>query len=222
VPAVRAEYGPTLPELVGPRVRALSPVGRIALIAAAAALAVAAAIVLRGRDGPPQTAVVVHRPVAFNLRFKSVPLRRTTPPAGGSLALRTVAGRAPERMVVRPLRLGPYRGDPTVAAMMLIPRMIDELRATLPRFAFRSEGRTRVNDAPGYQLQYQAQIGGRLVYGRRVLLLPQTEADPSPREGVQVDLRSARSASVFNIDMVGNNGPLKTPFRSLRFGTAAP
>ena len=222
MPAVRAEFGPTLPELVGPRLRALPRAARVALLAAAAVLVVGFLAALGARGRTPTTPVVVQEPVAFNLRYPEASLRQATPPRGTSLRLVTRPGRAQETMTVRPLALEPYRGDPTVALSLLIPRMMDRLRATLPEFSFRSEGRTRVNESPGYQLQYQARVDGRLVYGRRVLLVPQTDEDPSPRSGVQLDLLSQRSPAVANVDLVGNNGPLKTPFRSFRFGTERP
>jgi hypothetical protein len=37
-----------------------------------------------------------------------------------------------------------------------------------------------------------------------------------------IDLRAARSPAIPNVDAIGNNGVLKTPLRSFRFGTARP
>ena len=94
--------------------------------------------------------------------------------------------------------------------------------ATIPGFVWRGDGRTRVNDAAGYQILYQARIGGRTTYGRRVLVVPDVEDGPPPREGIDLDLRAARSVAVPNIDSVGRNGALKLPLTllPLRHGAA--
>ena len=221
VPAVRAEFGPTLPELLGPRVRALPRAAQVALAVVAGVLVVALATALLTR-GTPSTPIVVSSPVAFNLRYEQG-LRRLAPSRGESLHLASLPGRPTETFIARPLRLGAYRGDPTAALMILTPRLIDEMARTIPGFDYRGDGRARLNpDTQGYQIQYQAKIGGRTVYGRRVLLLPDDPNVPTPREGADLDLRSARSPAVPNVDAVGNNGPLQTPFRSFRFGSRLP
>jgi hypothetical protein len=92
----------------------------------------------------------------------------------------------------------------------------------VPGFVLRSEGRARINTSPGYQIVYQVQIGGHTGYGRRVLLVPDPGTEPHPRVAADLDLRSTRSPAIPNADAIGNNGVLKTPLRSFRFGTARP
>ena len=77
-----------------------------------------------------------------------------------------------------------------------------------------------VNRQPGYQIVYQARIGGETIYGKRVLLVP--GYDPPPRVGLDVTLQAERSGAVPSANAVGLNGPLKTSLRSLRFGTERP
>jgi hypothetical protein len=55
-----------------------------------------------------------------------------------------------------------------------------------------------------------------------VLVVPDVEDGPPPRAGVDLDLRTARSAVVPNVDSVGRNGALKLPLTSFRFGTERP
>ena len=53
-------------------------------------------------------------------------------------------------------------------------------------------------------------------------MLPDTEDGPQPREGLDLDLRAARSLAVPSVDAVGRNGALKLPLASFRFGTERP
>ena len=75
VSVVREEFGPTLPELLGSRLGV--PVRKVWLALAAIGI-VAAAIVLwlALRTPPGQNAVVVRRPVAFNLIYTDALERR--------------------------------------------------------------------------------------------------------------------------------------------------
>jgi hypothetical protein len=215
---VRPEFGPTLPELLGPRVRALPRplVWALAALAAAAVAALAWAVV---RPAPGRETLVVHRPVAFNI-LAPTGLRRVAPRAGEVLRLETPAGAAdPQTYAVRPLRLPAYRGDVSATLTLLSVALVDEMQRTIPGFVWRGDGKARINDSPGYQIVYQARDGARTFYGRRVLLMPGT---PAPREGVDLDLRSARSPAVPTVDAVGANGLLKLPLRSFRFGTERP
>jgi hypothetical protein len=67
VSVVRPEFGPTLPELLGPRLASLGRRGRFALGAAAALLVLAVVAALALRDGDGRTTVVIREPIAFNV-----------------------------------------------------------------------------------------------------------------------------------------------------------
>jgi hypothetical protein len=211
---VRPELGPTLPTLLGPRLRALPRAARL-LLAAALALVVVLVVwaaALRGGDGGKRT-VVVRAGVAFNFVYRA-PFARLTP-AGGDLA--HVGGQG-QSFVVRALHLPAYRGD----AAGFLPVYTSELARSLPRtypgFAVRGEGRANVNRTQGYELLYQFRRAGRLMYGLRIMLLPQSTA----RDGLELVLESPRTTSVSRFDAVGRNGPLKTSLRSFRLGTERP
>ena len=218
---VRPEFGPTLPQLVGPRLRALPRVAQVGL-AAVTAVAVAALALVVVRDTREQrTAAVVRTPVAYNLVYPP-PLRRARPRGREPRRLRTPPGAAaPESFAVTPLRLAPYRGDATAVLTVMSANLIEHMRATYPAFVWRGDGRVNYNRQPGYEILFQARMGGRTTYGRRTLLVP--GGDTPPRAGADITILAARSLAVPRVDAVAvTRGALKTALRSFRFGTERP
>jgi hypothetical protein len=218
---VRPEFGPTLAELIVPRVRALPRAARVAVWAAAALAAIVVVLAaLRLAGGDERAAAVVREPVAFNLVFGDG-LRRVAPQGGEALRLESpAAAAAPQSFAVTPMRLAPYQGDVTATLMGRSPLLIERMRQTLPGFVWRGDGRVNINKQPGYEITYQFRRDGRTTYGRRVLLVPGTETPP--REGVDITVLATRSPAVPSIDAVGTEGQLRTALRSLRFGTERP
>lgn len=218
-PPVRPEFRPTLPELLGPRLRRLGRAGSVLLVLAGVVLAGLLVVLGRG-SGAATTEVVVREPVAFNLVYDADRLERTTPPAGASLLLRTFASDPdPETFTVRPITLPAYRGDPAGIEPIVASGLIREMRRADPQFILRSESRTRINRQPGYQIQFQTRVGGRTAYGRRTILFAD---EPGVREGADITVLSVRSPAIPNVDAIGSNGPMKQPYRSFRFGTERP
>jgi hypothetical protein len=215
---VREEFGPTLPELVGARMHvAVGTVWR-ALAAAGLVVVLIVAWLVFVRDTPGQDTVVVREPVAFNLVFTDA-LQRVPPRPGETLRLQSRAG-APQSLAVRPLRLAPYEGDVSAALTLLSARLIREMGATYPGFLWRGDGRVNINKQPGYQIVFQARIGGHTTYGKRVLLV--AAPDPPPRTGLDTTMLARRSPAIPRADALAATGALKTPYRSLRFGTDRP
>ena len=218
-PPVRPEFRPTLPELLGPRMRRLGRAGTI-VVGLAALVLVIALVALGSSSGDGTKVLVVRGPVTFNLKYDPARLERATPSAGDSLLLRTLASdKDPERFSVRPITLPPYTGDPAGVEPIVASRLIREMRRADPQFVLRSEGRTRINQQPGYQIQFQTRVDGRLAFGRRTILFAD---EPGVRDGADVTLISARSPTIPNADAVGSNGPLKQPYRSFRLGAERP
>jgi hypothetical protein len=215
---VREEFGPTLPELVGSRLHV--PVRTVWRALAAAGVVVVAVLAWLAfvRDTPGQAGVVVREPVTFNLIYTDA-LQRAAPRAGEVLRLRSRAGPA-QSFAVRPLRLAPYKGDVSAYLTLLSARLIREMSATYPGFLWRGDGRVNINKQPGYQIVFQARIGGHTTYGKRVLLV--AGPDPPPRTGLDITMLAERSPATPKADAVAANGALKTPLRSLRFGTDRP
>jgi hypothetical protein len=173
-PLVRPEFGPTLPSLLERRfgVPRFVTLGVAVVLGVAATVAVVAAATA-GRDTPGEQ--VVHRgePV-FNLLYSTDALRRVRPHAGELLRLEGRRGRVSAEVVVSRLELPPYRGNVTRGLLpAFAARYADRLRAGLPGFTLRDEGRARVNDAPGYQVGYRATPPGGTLHGRDVLLVPE-------------------------------------------------
>ncbi|MBI5106563.1 MAG: hypothetical protein HZB46_16530, partial [Solirubrobacterales bacterium] len=149
MPAVRPEFGPTLPELAGPRLRALPRPARIVVLGAAAVVVLALlwALLLRGDGKPERRPVVVERPVAFNFGYRA-PLAKLPPPQG---ALARVASPGLS-FTVRELRLPPYRGDSAGTLPIVAGQLTDQMRATFDGFQFRQEGRANINRQQGYEI----------------------------------------------------------------------
>jgi hypothetical protein len=211
VSVVRPEFGPTLPELLGPRVRALPRAARVALAGAGATLVVLAIALIATRGGGITT-TQIGGPVPFNLQWGK-PLEQPRAHPGELLALHGPGGAS---YVIRPLRLPPYQGDTSAALMAAATRMEAAMTRTLPGFLLRQEGRARIANQPGYQIQYQFRDDGRTAYGRRVLLTP---GQPGERLGVDIDLRVDRSPQVPTFDAAGTSGSLKLPLRTFHFGS---
>src|SRR6266508_4993082 len=123
---VREEFGPTLPELLGERLRV--PARTICRVLAAVGVVVVLVLawLVFLRDTPGQAGVVVREPVTYNLIYPDA-LRRVAPRAGETLRLQSRAG-LPQSFVVHPLCLTLYKGDVSAAFTFLSARLIDEMR----------------------------------------------------------------------------------------------
>ena len=84
-------------------------------------------------------------------------------------------------------------------------------------FVLRGEGKTKVNTIPAYAVFYTAELAGRTIWGRDVLILPER---PGAREGVDlVMLSSPKANSTVKSPMeVGSAGVLLRPLRTFAFG----
>ncbi len=219
---VRPEFGPTLPEVLGRRFG--WSVRTVGLVAAGMLVLIVAGGVAKKAQGDGSVRIVVPAAVPFNLRYDPAKLDRVTPQGAESLRLVTKAGDPnPSSVTVAPARLAAYVGDdPSVALPIFAGLEIARMQRGDPKFVLRGEGRARVNSQPGYQIQYLTQLGGRVMYGRRVFLFPDPRDTPGAREGGDVTLLAARSKVVTNPDDVGSNGVTKLPYRSFRLGTKTP
>jgi hypothetical protein len=208
---MKAQYGPTLLQLLAPRHLAVRVA---AAVAAAAIVLVAVAIAIASR--PDETAVLIRKPVTLNLIYG--PQFQRVERAGTLVALRhrSPAGLFLDAYALRPLTLPPYRG----AASGMLPVYADGYLRTLarryPGYEFIGEGRARINNAIGYQVTFRALRGARRLYARHYLLVE--EEPEGQRRGVILEIESTPAAGTPNADEIGNHGALKTPLRSFRFG----
>jgi hypothetical protein len=209
---VKPQFGPTLPQLVAtlPRTPRVAVVALVALLIAGGAL-----LALRARAG--ETQAIVHGPTTFNLVY-GPQLERVSRP-GALLALRRERGGLfLDSYVVRPLELPPYRGAVGGMLPVYAGHYLDGLHRRYGAFELEADGRTRINNAVGYQLVLRARRGARTLYVRHMLLVPETPE--GARRGVVVELESTPAAGTPNAVGIGNAGPLKQAMRSFRFGTS--
>jgi hypothetical protein len=211
---LRPGFGPPLTAVAHRRLGVPAPVTLAAVAALVLAAGAAMAFVRTGAGevGEP----LVHRgsPV-FNV-LASDAMRPAEPRPGELLRLEGATRRASAVVTVRPLALPPFRGDvPHALLPVVASRHRDALRARVPGFALREEGRARVNDAPGYEVAFGGRApGGRLV-GSDVLLVPDgvTTAGAvllSLRREVRGDARGARARQL--------SAAARSAFRSFRYG----
>ena len=213
--AVRPEFGPTLPELLAPRLRRLPRVARLALAALLLLVVLGlATVLLGGGSSSDLRGIVVREPIAVNFVYRAPFHKRA--PGRGELAKVTAANG--QTFAVRELRVAPYKGDAAGMLPVLASQLETKMERELPGFQWRSDGRTNVNRNQGYEILFQYRPNGKLTYGRRILLLPTVTAT----QGVDLLLTSPRMNSVIRYDAIGRNGGLKTLLRSFRFGTQRP
>ncbi len=212
VSVVKPEYGPTLPQLV----RTLPRPGQAGVVALVALLLVlAVALTLRAR--PDETHVIVRDGVTFNLAY-GPQLHRESPPGALFALRRERGGLFLDSYVVRSLTLPPYRGAAGGVLPVYSVAYMERLRTRYGDVDLVLEGRTRINNAIGYQLVLRGKLGARTLYVRHLLLVPD---DPEgERRGVIIELESTPAAGTPNAVGIGNAGPLKQAMRSFRFGTS--
>jgi hypothetical protein len=211
VSLVKAQYGPTLPELLGglPRGRRIAAIALLVLI-------VAAALTIAVRSRPDETSLIVRGPATFNLSY-GPQLQRVSQPHT-LLALRHERGGLfLDSYVVRALRLAPYRGAVGGVLPVYADAYMRALRRRYGPYDLALEGRTRINNAIGYQIVLRAKRGARTLFVRHVLLVP--EAPEGARDGVILEIESTPAAGTPNALGAGNFGAVKQPLRSFRFGT---
>lgn len=208
---LKPEYGPTLGELLAPRWHAASRLVRALVVAMGVgllALAVGAALTL-------ENAHYSHGgPVPFSFSYRG--LYRTAPALGEYVQVRSPA-RGPLRnsFAVGPLRLPPYTTSLSAELPLYAASYIAGLHHRYTGFVLRGEGKTRVNTVPAYTVAYTAQIAGRTVYGRDILLLPER---PGARAGVHIVMLSSPSPQAASPLLVGTAGVLERPLETFTFG----
>ncbi|MEV4418752.1 hypothetical protein AB0L40_02105 [Patulibacter sp. NPDC049589] len=233
MPIARPEYGPSLKDVAGPRVAAMRRPARWAVYASPLIVALIVGVVLLIR-ATPLTQAVVRGPLTFNTRYDSRIARVAAGP-GELLHLRTKSGpgRGEEHLVFRdagppPTRPEPAGGPISQLALRMIP-LVDDMRAKLTGFQIRSAGRVKIGrDYGGWLVRYQFRRKvatkptepARTFFGVRVLLLPDLAG--TTERVLDMSLQSQRSQVVGNITEAGGNGPMRTPFYGVAFGTEKP
>ena len=212
---VLPEYGPTGPELVR---RRLGPRGRRVVFAAAALVLLALAALIASRAGDGLTRLEHRSAPQFTLLHPAGDVDRVKPGPGELVRLRSGRGRLRMVVTIRRLQLPPYRGSVSGLLPVLADRQAAALARELPGFRLRTDGKARVNDAPGYQLRYRAGPPNRRTLGTDVLVVP----EDGDRDGVLLRFRQTnppRALDETDKDLVK---AARKAFRSFRFGLDRP
>jgi hypothetical protein len=218
---VQERFGPSLPQILAPRLDRLPAIARrIAAGAALVAVAVIVALVLRSHD---PTFTWRGAPVAFTTPYPRSLTREPTPKGAiVLLAQHDASGALVASYEVRPLTLPSYRGEISASLAVAALNYIRAFTATAgPTYRYGSSGRTRVYILPGYTYTYSRDIGGARYFGRVVWLTPQINGT----RGLLITmltlpsaLRAATAPNAPTHDDVGRVGSvLFEPLQRLRF-----
>lgn len=237
--ASEPDYGPSLPALLRPRLRALRGWQRAALVAVIALVVIGAAALVIRKESEVATYSQSEQdararglpPLSFH--FDRVRTLQTSKPNGAYIQLeRTVDGRLSARFTVSPMKLEPHAG----LLSGYLPILATELERGAARryenFRLQFEGRARVNAVEGYQYAFTARVrepghAPRVLFGRVVMLPePYDTGEPdkpyptgeTPTRGVLITMLATTLDAADAPIRVGDEGVLQRSFRSFRFG----
>jgi hypothetical protein len=234
------DYGPSLPQLLRPRLRALGRGGRVVLGLVLLALIALVAVLVVSKEASVKSYVQTEsdararglEPLEF--RFDRSSKLKLSKPAGAYVrAERTKQGVLVARFTVSPFRM---ERRPGALASYLPLIAVDLQRAHARRyenFRLQFEGRARVNEVEGYQYAFTTRLRDpgrppRQLFGRVVVLPepysyeePDTEYPPgrNPTRGVLLRMLATTLDEAPSATRVGDEGILQRPFRSFRYGT---
>jgi hypothetical protein len=204
------EYGPSAPELVR---RRLSRRGSVVALVVAMVLLVAIVVLLATRsDG--LTELRHESAPQFTLLYPPASVHKVAPGPGEIVRFRSRRGKLRMLVAVRRLTLPAYEGSVSGLLPVLADKQAAALARELPGFQLRTDGKARVNAAPGYQLRYRA---GR-TQGTDVFVVP---AD-GDRSGVLLRFRQTNPPQALTQADKDLVKATKKAFRSFRFGLDRP
>jgi hypothetical protein len=218
---IQERFGPSLPELIAPRIDRLPAIAkRVGAVVAVVVAAIVVALVLRTRD--PSFA---HSgaPATFRVTWPRSLTREPTPP-GALLLLRQGQGAGlVASFEVAPLKLPRYSGEisgllPLIA--INYERRLQQRYGAL--FEPWSLGRTRIINTAAFTFTYKLyrKNESQPLFGRVVFITPHLQGD---RTGLVLSmlqrpetLDAATAPAKPTPDAVGSGGPLVEPLQHLR------
>ena len=207
---VSPEYGPTAPEILRRRFR---PGMRRVVYAAAALVVVVLALLIAGK-GDGLTELQHTSSPQFTILYPPSQVHKVKPGPGELVRFRATRGGLRMLVVARPLRLPGYQGSVSGVLPLLADRQAAALTRELPGFQMRTDGKARVNDAPGYQLRYRAGA----TQGTDVFVV----AQDGDRTGVLLRFRQTNPPRALGQPAQDRVKATKKAFRSFRFGLDRP
>ena len=235
------DYGPSLPDLLRPWLRARSPLQRIAMGALVVLLlAGIAALVIRSEaatDSYQQTESDARErglnPIEFRFDH-STKLQLSKPPGAYVRAERRRDGELVASLTVSPFRMERREGFLAGYLPLIATDLERDAARRYDNFRLQFEGRARVNEVEGYQFAFTARLARargeepRQLYGRIVVLPepydyenPEEEHPPgqNPTRGLLITMLATTLDEPDSPTRVGDEGILQKPFRSFRFGS---
>lgn len=214
----RPGLGPTLPGWLRERY-GIPPALTLAVAGVIAAAAVVAIVVALTSPPSPGEQVVHSEPPVFNLLYPPESIHEARPRAGELLRLEGRRAGLEVAVVVRRLGLPRFDGDVTHGLLpVYADRYVEAAKARLPGTELVQEGRARVNNGVGYEVNYARNTATERFLGRDVLLVPD---DPEEGRGqVLLSLRQRKRSGEKLTPRERNLAYLaRKAYRSFRFGT---
>jgi hypothetical protein len=238
--AKEPDYGPSLKELLAPRLRALTGWQRaLLLLAAAAIVAGAVALLIRSEaatnsyhQGADDARARGLTAIPFHFDYSSA--MKLTRPAGAYVRVeRRLNDTLSGRLTVSELEIGPQRGLLSGFMPIVATRYERKARRSYNGFRLAFEGRARVNEVEGYQFAFTARLErpgrtARQLFGRIVMLPEPYDVNDTekpypegqiPTRGILITMLATTLDKIPSPTRVGDEGILQRPFRSFRFGS---
>jgi hypothetical protein len=212
---VLPEYGPTGPELIR---RRFGPRAQRAIAIGLAIVVVLLAVLIATSSGDGLTTLEHRSAPVFTLLHPAETVRRAEPGPGELVRLRSARGGLEMTVTVRRLTLPAYSGSVSGFLPAYADRHVQALAAELPGFQARTDGKARVNDAPGYQIKYRAGTAQRRLTGIDILVVP----EDGSREGVVLRYRQTNPPRALGEPAKELVKATRKAFRSFRFGLDRP
>jgi hypothetical protein len=194
--------------------RHLGPRGR-RIAAVVLVLAVAGLVALIAGSGDGLTELKHESSPQFTMLYPPGTVDRAKPGPGEIVRFRAQRRGLRLLVAVRRLTLPPYEGSVAGVLPILADRQAEALARELPGFRVRTDGKARVNDAPGYQLRYRADD---VTNGIDILVVP----DDGDREGVLLRFRQSNPPRALGAAQKDLAKAARKVFRSFRFGLDRP
>jgi hypothetical protein len=217
-----AEFGPSLPELIGQRWRGAPAWQKGVAFAVLAAVVLGAVAYYLNRHVSLEDVSFGGSAAAPPFSLEYEPPLREAPRRDGELVRleQRLRGDLVQSLAIAPLRFSKLGGRVTARLPLDAVAYRRQLTRRLGGYRPVLEGATRARGVQGYQLVFTARSrtrGGivRQLFGK-VILLP--EDSERPRRGIAIEMLATTGAGGADARALGNEGPLKTAYRSLELG----
>ena len=216
---LKPAFGPTLPQLLAPRMHRLPlMVKRVAAVAAVIVVIVIVVLALRLRD--PTFSYPAPRPTGFSTTYSRSLKREPSRPGVPLTLVQNSSVGLEDFFQVKIIKLPAYGGEISGLLPIVASNLITRMQAADPTLSIWSRGRTRINKIPGYTFTFQKISGGRRLWGRIVVITRDIRFD---RRGLLITMLADPTPLLpiatkpVTPDSVGSVGVLFEPLERLHF-----